>query len=186
MWGDGGNTSTLTICIPSVPTFPPHTMKLCLKHEHFQHLDVISTHLAVYISNHKPTLQQTSTMTHTQSIQPILGSPGLLYTPWTDFTCTPSPRCSNSLTGSNQCMRHSYVLSQQILSLEGRSHQELIPPMQYTRCRQITTQLNHCSIQHKHQGPLVTYYLITPPTLDMQTRFLLAATKSGSVPHTLR
>lgn len=80
----------------------------------------------------------------------------------TFFTCTRSARCSKSLTHSNQCMRHKYVLSWQMASPEGKSHQELMPSMQYTHCRQITNQIIAAVFKkHKYWAALITYYLIS-------------------------
>lgn len=104
----------------------------------------------------------------------------------TFFTCTRSARCSKSLTHSNQCMRHKYMLSWQMASLEGKSHQELMPSMQYTHCRQITNQIIAAVFKkHKYWAALITYYLISLPVLLYANQIPFGSNEGRiSVPHT--
>lgn len=60
---------------------------------------------------------------------------------------------------TNTCRR-------QMMSPERKSHQELMPSMQYTHCRRITNQIIKALFKkHKYWATLITYYLITPPVL---------------------
>ena len=108
------------------------------------------------------------------------------YVEQTFFTCTQSPRCSKSLTHSNQCMQHKYMLSQQMASLDGKRHQELTPSMQYTHCRQITNQIIPSVFKkNKYWATLITYYLITPPVLVYAKQTPFGSNEARiSVPHT--
>ena len=104
----------------------------------------------------------------------------------TFYTCTWSARCSKSLTHSNQCMRHKYMPSWQMASLEGKSHQELTPSMQYTHCRQITNQIIAAVFKkHKYWAALITYYLISLPVLVHAKQIPFGSNEGRiSVPHT--
>lgn len=172
---DGGNTPILTICTPSVPTLPHSTVQLCLQHEHVQHLDVISTHLAVYISSHKATLHN-----NTHTINPI--HPGVTRV---------------IVHTMNRLHLHTKSKMQQL------SYR--LKPMYATQVHVVTTNTvswgtgttaTHASHPlQTNNNPTAVFSLntrapwspiITLPTLDMQTRFLLAVNKARSVPHMLR
>lgn len=103
-----------------------------------------------------------STVTRTGSIPHVPGSSGLSHTRWTDVLYLQSPRCSASLTHSDQRMSHKHVLSQQMVSLSRENnHQELTASMQYSPWRQITNQIITAVFEkHKYWATLITCYLI--------------------------
>lgn len=58
-----------------------------------------------------------------------------------------------NVSDTNTCCRR------QMVSLEGKSHQELMPSMQYTHCRRITNQIIKALFKkHKYWATLITYY----------------------------
>lgn len=70
--------------------------------------------------------------------------------------------------------------------LEGKSHQELMPSMQYTHCRQITNQIIAAVFKkHKYWAAPITYYLISLPVLVYAKQIPFGSNEGRiSVPHT--
>lgn len=102
----------------------------------------------------------------------------------TFLTCTPSPRCDEPPTHSKQRMWHKYMSSREMVSLEGKTHQELMPSTQCTHCRQVTTQISTAVFKkHKQWAAWSPSVLSLHQFWYRQTRFLLAATETGPLFH---